>query len=247
MIQCRSLILSIALEKLLMCYVFDSCYLLAMIRQFLTDVFWPSDLDYLVIDTPPGTSDEHISLVEQLAALANAKPAQPSQPSQQVPPASSTGDAVPNAPDTPPSPPTGDAGHTTAPSTPSTAPRTTGAGARVRVGAVVVSSPQLVSVADVRRELSFCTRVRLPVFGLVENLSGFACPHCAHCTAIFARDGARGLAHSAGIPFLGALPIDPALADALDAGAAFEALSNVASAAQLRQVVDKLLEIVQSS
>ena len=104
-----------------MCYVLDSCFLLAMIRQFLTDVFWPPDhLDYLVIDTPPGTSDEHISLVEQLAALANAKPPQPSEPSQQVPPARSTGDAVANAPDTPPSPPAGEREHSTASSTPPT-------------------------------------------------------------------------------------------------------------------------------
>lgn len=223
-----------------------------MIRQFLTDVFWPSDLDYLVVDTPPGTSDEHISLVEQLAALANAKPTQSQSAEQQTTEGSTTTGnsdvktSEANAhTDTAPSSAAA-TGDVSAP--PSTATNTaTAQRARVRVGAVVVSTPQLVSVADVRRELSFCTRVRLPVFGLVENLSGFVCPHCAQCTAIFARDGARGLANSAGLPFLGALPIDPALADALDAGSALDALSSVPSAAQLRQLVDKLLEIVHSS
>ncbi|KAJ1550853.1 Nucleotide-binding protein 2, partial [Cladochytrium tenue] len=89
----------------------------AMIKQFIEDVDW-GDLDYLVIDTPPGTGDEHISLAEHLRALN---------------------------PD----------------------------------GAVVVTTPQDVAVADVRKELSFCRKVDLPVLGIIENMSGYVCPHCS--------------------------------------------------------------------
>jgi Mrp family chromosome partitioning ATPase len=90
---------------------------IAMIKQFLQDVCW-GELDYLIIDTPPGTSDEHISVVEYLKAFN---------------------------PD----------------------------------GAVIVTTPQGVALADVRKELSFCKKVQLPILGVVENMSGFICPHCA--------------------------------------------------------------------
>ena len=88
-----------------------------MVRQFLTDVLW-GELDYLLIDTPPGTSDEHISLAETLRPLS---------------------------------------------------PR----------GAVIVTTPQAVATADVKKELNFCKKVGLRVLGVVENMSGFVCPHCA--------------------------------------------------------------------
>lgn len=88
-----------------------------MIKQFLQDVCW-GELDYLIIDTPPGTSDEHISVVEFLKAFN---------------------------PD----------------------------------GAVIVTTPQGVALADVRKELSFCKKVELPILGVVENMSGFVCPHCS--------------------------------------------------------------------
>lgn len=90
---------------------------LAMIKQFLQDVCW-GELDYLLVDTPPGTSDEHISIVE------NLKEYQPD-------------------------------------------------------GAVIVTTPQGVAIADVRKELSFCRKVKLPILGIVENMSGFVCPHCS--------------------------------------------------------------------
>lgn len=89
----------------------------AMIKQFLQDVYW-GELDYLLIDTPPGTSDEHIGVVEYLKEFN---------------------------PD----------------------------------GAVIVTTPQGVAIADVRKELSFCRKVKLPILGVVENMSGYICPHCA--------------------------------------------------------------------
>eukprot|EP00002_Diphylleia_rotans_P033966 TRINITY_DN7273_c0_g1_i2.p1 TRINITY_DN7273_c0_g1~~TRINITY_DN7273_c0_g1_i2.p1 ORF type:complete len:272 (+),score=62.26 TRINITY_DN7273_c0_g1_i2:129-944(+) len=121
----------------------------AMIKQFLTDVYW-GELDYLIIDTPPGTSDEHISIVENLQAYD----------------------------------PT---------------------------GAVVVTTPQAVSIADVRKEISFCRKINLPILGVVENMSGFVCPHCAECTNIFSSEGGKQMAGQLQIPFLGKIPIDPSL------------------------------------
>ncbi|KAB0401446.1 hypothetical protein E2I00_009230, partial [Balaenoptera physalus] len=70
------------------------------------------------------------------------------------------------------------------------------------LGALVVTTPQAVSVGDVRRELTFCKKVGLRVIGVVENMSGFVCPHCAECTNIFSRGGGEELARHAGVPFL---------------------------------------------
>lgn len=120
----------------------------AMIRQLLTDMVW-GELDYLLIDTPPGTSDEHISIAEALKKAAN--------------------------PD----------------------------------GAVLVTTPQGVATADVRKELSFCRKVGFDVLGVVENMSGYVCPHCAEHHNIFSKGGGEKLAAQFSLPFLGSVPIDP--------------------------------------
>lgn len=123
----------------------------AMIRQFLTDVQWGT-LDYLLIDTPPGTSDEHISLVETL--LLSCTPAQ-------------------------------------------------------LAGAVIVTTPQAISIADVKKEINFCRKVGVNILGVVENLAGFVCPNCAECTNIFSKGGGEVMAGEFGVKFLGSVPIDP--------------------------------------
>lgn len=123
----------------------------AMVRQFLSDVFW-GELDYLLIDTPPGTSDEHISLAETL--LQRARPDQ-------------------------------------------------------LAGAVVVTTPQAVATADVRKELNFCAKTGIRVLGVVENMSGFVCPNCSECTNIFSSGGGEVMANDFGVKFLGRVPIDP--------------------------------------
>ncbi|VVT43545.1 uncharacterized protein SAPINGB_P000034 [Magnusiomyces paraingens] len=120
----------------------------AMIRQLLTDMVW-GDLDYLLIDTPPGTSDEHISVAEALKNAAN--------------------------PD----------------------------------GAVLVTTPQGIATADVRKELSFCRKVGFNILGVVENMSGYVCPHCSDCSDIFSSGGGLKLAQQFNLPFLGSVPIDP--------------------------------------
>ena len=123
----------------------------AMVRQFLSDVLW-DEADYLLIDTPPGTSDEHISLVETL--LKTARPDQ-------------------------------------------------------LAGAVVVTTPQAVATADVRKELNFCAKTGVRVIGVVENMSGFVCPNCSECTNIFSSGGGKIMADDFAVRFLGSVPVDP--------------------------------------
>lgn len=128
-----------------------------VIKQFLKDVEW-GDLDYLVIDSPPGTGDEPLS-VAQLAAPVD--------------------------------------------------------------GAVIVTTPQDVATADVRKSITFCRQLSLPVLGVVENMSGFVCPKCGTITDIFKSGGGERMAADMGVPFLGRIPIDPAVGEACDDGKPF--------------------------
>ncbi|CAK7203851.1 cytosolic Fe-S cluster assembly factor cfd1 [Sporothrix eucalyptigena] len=132
----------------------------AMVRQFLSDVFW-DETDYLLIDTPPGTSDEHISLAETLLQ-------------------STTEGQV--------------------------------------AGAVVVTTPQAVATADVRKELNFCAKTSIRVLGVVENMSGFVCPNCSECTDVFMRGGGKAMADDFGVPYLGAVPLDPQFVVLVESG-----------------------------
>lgn len=137
----------------------------AMIKQFLDEVCW-GDVDYLLVDTPPGTSDEHISVMEHLTGVR---------------------------PD----------------------------------GAIMVTTPQIVALNDVRREINFCAKVQLPILGLIENKSGFVCPHCADCTPIFGQGGGRKLSEDFGLDFLGAIPLDPELSFQLETNSALDLLDKV--------------------
>ena len=132
----------------------------AMVRQFLSDVLW-GELDYLVVDTPPGTSDEHISLAETL--LQKTAPGQVA-------------------------------------------------------GAVVVTTPQKIATADVRKELNFCAKTGIRVVGVVENMAGFVCTNCSECTYIFSDGGGRALARDFDVAFLGSVPVDPQLGLLLESG-----------------------------
>ncbi|KAK5735338.1 cytosolic Fe-S cluster assembly factor cfd1 [Elasticomyces elasticus] len=123
----------------------------AMVRQFLSDVHWGA-LDYLLIDTPPGTSDEHISLVETLLKEAT---------SEQM------------------------------------------------AGAVIVTTPQAISISDVKKEINFCRKTGVQILGVIENMAGFVCPNCSECTNVFSKGGGRVMAQEFEVPFLGSVPIDP--------------------------------------
>jgi Mrp family chromosome partitioning ATPase len=118
-----------------------------LIRQFLGDVQW-GNLDYLVIDCPPGTGDEPLSVVQLVGKPASA---------------------------------------------------------------LIVTTPQRLSIGDVRRCVTFCHKTALPVTGIIENMSGFVCPHCGAQTDIFNTGGGQELASEMDVPFLGRIPIDPSL------------------------------------
>jgi hypothetical protein len=77
------------------------------------------------------------------------------------------------------------------------------------LGAVVVTTPQKVATSDVRKSLNFCAKTGLDVIGLIENMSGFICPHCPHCTDLFSSEGGQRTANDSGNDFWGSVPIDP--------------------------------------
>ena len=123
------------------------------IRQFIADVDW-GDLDFLVIDAPPGTGDEPLTVAQM---IPDAK-------------------------------------------------------------AVVVTTPQEISLADVRKSISFCRTVKMSILGIIENMSGFSCPHCGEVIDPFGTGGGERTAHAMGIPFLGRVPFDPRVVACGDAG-----------------------------
>jgi ATP-binding protein involved in chromosome partitioning len=124
------------------------------IRQFISDVEW-GDLDYLVIDCPPGTGDEPLTVVQTLGKID---------------------------------------------------------------GAVVVTTPQDLAIADVRKSITFCGQLNLPVLGVIENMSGFVCPHCGETVDIFKSGGGEIMAKAMRVPFLGRIPMDATVMAAADDG-----------------------------
>lgn len=179
----------------------------ALIKQFLSDVDWQGT-EYLVIDTPPGTSDEHISLVEGLKEIAMKQQAEEKEVSGDNP--SSNGMSDVKLPST--------------------------------VGAILVTTPQGLSLADVRREIGFCRKAGVKMIGVIENMSGYKCPNCDHCTDIFSSGGGESLAKLAEVPFLTSLPIDPKLAESMDEGKNFlNDFPDSLAAMKLREVVKTII------
>ncbi|MCU0640354.1 MAG: P-loop NTPase [Candidatus Krumholzibacteria bacterium] len=130
---------------------------MGVIKQFLADVEW-GPLDYLVVDSPPGTGDEPLSIAQ----------------------------LIPDAD-----------------------------------GAVIVTTPQDVALLDVRRCITFCRQLNLPVLGVVENMSGFACPHCGKPVDLFGSGGGEKMAADMGVPFIGRIPFDPRIVTTADDGRPF--------------------------
>ncbi|NWV69840.1 NUBP1 factor, partial [Malurus elegans] len=132
-----------------------------LIKQFLRDVDW-GEVDYLIVDTPPGTSDEHLSIVQYLSAT-----------------------------------------HVD--------------------GAIIVTTPQEVSLQDVRKEINFCRKVKLPIIGVVENMSGFVCPKCKNESQIFppTTGGAEKMCQNLNVSLLGKVPLDPQIGKSCDSGQSF--------------------------
>ena len=127
---------------------------MSAIKQLLKDTEWGS-LDFLVVDCPPGTGDEPLSVVQLIEDVT---------------------------------------------------------------GAVVVTTPQEVAILDVRRAITFCRKLNVPVLGVIENMSGFVCPHCGQSTDIFARGGGERMAAEMSVPFLGRVPLLPEIVAMSDCG-----------------------------
>ncbi|WP_300160219.1 Mrp/NBP35 family ATP-binding protein [Solidesulfovibrio sp.] len=108
--------------------------------------------------------------------------------------------------------------------------------------AVIVTSPQDVAVDDVRRSITFCRQLSTPIVGIVENLSGFACPSCGAVHEIFSTGGGERLAKEAGVPFLGRIPIDPEVARSGDDGDVFLAVAGKSpSAVAFKEVIARVV------
>lgn len=110
-------------------------------------------------------------------------------------------------------------------------------------GAVVVTTPQDVAVADVRRSISFCRQLALPVLGVIENMSGFTCPGCGRVTDVFGQDGGERMAAEMNVPFLGKVPIDPEITHSGDSGKPYILTEPDAPAAEIfRGLLTRLAE-----
>ncbi len=108
--------------------------------------------------------------------------------------------------------------------------------------AVIVTSPQDVAVDDVRRSITFCRQLSTPIVGIVENLSGFACPSCGAVHEIFSTGGGERLAKETGVPFLGRIPIDPEVARSGDDGDVFLAVAGKSpSAVAFKEVLAQVV------
>ncbi len=117
---------------------------ISAIRQFISDVTW-GDLDFLIVDSPPGTGDEPLTVAQTIS------------------------DAE----------------------------------------ALIVTTPQEISLADVRKSINFCRQVNMNILGVVENMSGLKCPHCGERVSIFGEGGGKKMAGAMDVPFIGEIPIDP--------------------------------------
>jgi len=156
---------------------------MGMIEEFLANVEW-GQLDYLIIDSPPGTGDEPLSVCQLVPGLD---------------------------------------------------------------GAIVVATPQDVALADVEKSIVFCGQVHTRVIGVVENMSGFVCPHCGQGVDIFKSGGAEKLARRMGVPFLGRIPMVPEIVRACDEGRCnIESLETESLKAPLEQVASRIVEMTET-
>ena len=126
---------------------------ISAIRQFISDIEW-GDLDFLIVDSPPGTGDEPLTVIQ----------------------------TIPDA------------------------------------EALIITTPQEISLADVRKSINFCRQVNMRILGVVENMSGFVCPHCGKEIALFGAGGGVQMAAQMGVPLLSQIPIDPQMVEYGDRG-----------------------------
>lgn len=153
-----------------------------VIRQFLEEICWP-ELDFLIVDCPPGTGDEPLSAIQTIGDVS---------------------------------------------------------------GTVIVSTPQQVALLDVRKSLKFAGLLNLPVIGIVENMSGFVCPHCGETVDIFKTDGTLKTAADFGTEVLGKIPLEPQVVNATDSGKPYVTLyAETAAGRAMAQIGEKVVNKVE--
>jgi len=153
----------------------------AIIRQFLADVNW-GELDYLIIDSPPGTGDEPLSACQ----------------------------FIPNV-----------------------------------TGAIIVTTPQDVAVLDARKSVQFAKELKIPVVGIIENMSGFTCPHCGNEIDIFKRGGGEKAAEELRVSFLGRVPFQLEFVEYADKGTPFVSFQEKSKSAEaFMDIVSKIKEFI---
>lgn len=157
---------------------------MGVIKQLLSEVVW-GELDYLVIDFPPGTGDEPLSVAQLL--------------------------------------PDAD-------------------------GAVIVTTPQDLSLSDVRKSIDFCRKLNIRVIGVIENMSGMVCPHCGGVIDVFKKGGGITMASEMDVPFLAQIPLDPKIVEASDEGLPFVYKFNKSEAAKaFLKAVNPILDLDRRS
>ena len=155
-----------------------------LIKEFLCKTNWDK-LDYLIIDTPPGTSDEHLTIAQYLKS-SNIK------------------------------------------------------------GAIIVTTPQEIALLDVRKEINFCEKTNIKVLGVVENMSGFVCPHCNKKSDIFEANtgGGEGLCKEFNLKLVGRLPLEPNILQSTEKGTYFpDNFPKSETAKEIENIVQFILNI----
>jgi ATP-binding protein involved in chromosome partitioning len=154
------------------------------IKQFLGEVDW-GELDYLIIDSPPGTGDEPLSIAQLIKDMD---------------------------------------------------------------GVIIVTTPQEVALLDSRKAVNFARQLKVPVLGIVENMSGFVCPHCGQTTYLFKTGGGEKAAREMNVPFLGKIPFEPEIVTSGDEGKPFVWDRKDSSAAKIfGRMVDEIMKAVSSN
>lgn len=115
-------------------------------------------------------------------------------------------------------------------------------------GAVVVTTPQEMAMADVRKSINFCRKLELPILGIIENMSGFICPKCNETSYIFGADGGETLSKNFSIPLLGKIPLDPTIVSACDKGLPYiDAHAENKTAKIFKKVVDTVVQHINNN
>jgi ATP-binding protein involved in chromosome partitioning len=112
-------------------------------------------------------------------------------------------------------------------------------------GAIIVTTPQDVSILDARKSVFFARQLKIPVIGIIENMSGFVCPHCGKETSIFKKGGGEKAAKDLGVPFLGRIPFETAMVEMADKGLPFvQSRKDAPSTAAFQEIVRHIVTFV---